>query len=220
MKPKKQKIKIHGRVNFTKQGNAKIKAVVFDWGDVIIKDGELVLEKKYKLHSKHKAAQLRYKNYLDHVERGHGTIKKLDQIMKEVLGFPGSTDEIDRIILEAPLIQPMWKLLSRLKKKYKVAILSNNKRHYPEISAKSAGLSLKGIPVYNSANIGIRKPHPGIYKYLLHKLKLKPGEIIFIDDKIKNINAAKALGIRGIQFTGNIRKLLLALKKLGVEAKI
>lgn len=46
------------------------------------------------------------------------------------------------------------------------------------------------------------KPEPEIYQTLLARYGLKPGECVFLDDVQANIDAAEALGIRGICFTG------------------
>ncbi|MEM7211388.1 MAG: HAD family phosphatase [Pseudomonadota bacterium] len=46
------------------------------------------------------------------------------------------------------------------------------------------------------------KPDPAIYRCLLDRNGLVAGETIFIDDSPKNIDAANALGIDGILFTG------------------
>lgn len=42
------------------------------------------------------------------------------------------------------------------------------------------------------------KPEPEIYQTLLTKYQLKPEECLFLDDKVENIEAGKALGIDGI----------------------
>jgi putative hydrolase of the HAD superfamily len=52
-----------------------------------------------------------------------------------------------------------------------------------------------------SFQLGIAKPDPAIYHYVLEKLGTRPEEIIFIDDKLVNIEAAEKLGIRGFEYT-------------------
>lgn len=46
------------------------------------------------------------------------------------------------------------------------------------------------------------KPDPAIYHRLLNRNGLAAGDCIFIDDSPKNIDAANALGIDGVLFTG------------------
>lgn len=45
-----------------------------------------------------------------------------------------------------------------------------------------------------------RKPFPDIYQTLLSRYAVDPAHAIFIDDAIKNITGAEAVGIRGIHF--------------------
>ena len=45
------------------------------------------------------------------------------------------------------------------------------------------------------------KPQPEIYQHLLEKLGTAPEETLFLDDKLENIEAARHLGIQGLQFS-------------------
>jgi 2-haloacid dehalogenase len=47
----------------------------------------------------------------------------------------------------------------------------------------------------------MRKPFPEFYHLLLERFGLKPEETIFIDDNLRNIQAAEEIGIRCIHFT-------------------
>ena len=56
--------------------------------------------------------------------------------------------------------------------------------------------------VVDSSAVGVRKPDPRIYEALLHKLGRPAAEVAFVDDLRVNIDAAAALGIRPVLFTG------------------
>ncbi len=45
------------------------------------------------------------------------------------------------------------------------------------------------------------KPEPAIYESCLEGLGLSADEVIFLDDRIENVNGAELLGIRAVQFT-------------------
>jgi 2-haloacid dehalogenase len=47
-----------------------------------------------------------------------------------------------------------------------------------------------------------RKPFPDIYQILLDRYEVAPGEAVFIDDAIKNVHGAEAVGIKGLHFQG------------------
>ncbi|MEI9910766.1 MAG: HAD-IA family hydrolase [Bacteroidota bacterium] len=44
------------------------------------------------------------------------------------------------------------------------------------------------------------KPFPEFYQRLLDRYNVNPAEALFIDDSLRNVKAAEALGIRGIHF--------------------
>jgi 2-haloacid dehalogenase len=44
------------------------------------------------------------------------------------------------------------------------------------------------------------KPDPRIYQLLFEKFKIEPEESIFIDDSLKNVEAARELGMVSIHF--------------------
>jgi putative hydrolase of the HAD superfamily len=52
-----------------------------------------------------------------------------------------------------------------------------------------------------SYQLGLAKPDPAIYRYVLEKLGTQPGETLFIDDRQDNVGAAVKLGMKGIVFT-------------------
>ncbi len=54
--------------------------------------------------------------------------------------------------------------------------------------------------IFVSANIGMVKPNEDIYLYVLNKIGKKPEEVVFIDDKQENTEAAKKLGMHAILF--------------------
>jgi putative hydrolase of the HAD superfamily len=63
-----------------------------------------------------------------------------------------------------------------------------------------------------SFQLKMAKPDPAIYHHALEKLGTRPEETLFIDDKSVNIEAARALGIKGILFStvDHLREDLIA----------
>lgn len=53
-----------------------------------------------------------------------------------------------------------------------------------------------------SSAVKLAKPEPEIFQLLLAKYCLNPLECVFIDDRVDNVNAAKALGMSGIVYPG------------------
>ncbi len=46
------------------------------------------------------------------------------------------------------------------------------------------------------------KPDPRIYRLLMERYELRPEELVYVDDNARNTEAAAALGLHGIHFTG------------------
>ena len=51
-----------------------------------------------------------------------------------------------------------------------------------------------------SAEVGLVKPDPGIYRHSLAGLGVEPEEALFVDDRESNIVGARAVGMFAIQF--------------------
>jgi putative hydrolase of the HAD superfamily len=52
-----------------------------------------------------------------------------------------------------------------------------------------------------SYQLHMAKPDPAIYLHTLQQLGTRPDETLFIDDKLVNVEAARALGMQAIQFS-------------------
>jgi HAD superfamily hydrolase (TIGR01509 family) len=66
-----------------------------------------------------------------------------------------------------------------------------------------------------SCDTGVRKPAPEAYLGACQKLGRRPDECLFIDDREKNVAAARAVGMHGLTFTGDVSALRVALRGQG-----
>lgn len=69
--------------------------------------------------------------------------------------------------------------------------------------------------VYASQLIGLAKPDPAFYSYILDQERCLPGQAVFIDDVGDNVKAAERLGIHALLFTeaDQLKNDLSALEK-------
>jgi len=65
-----------------------------------------------------------------------------------------------------------------------------------------------------SYQLRVAKPDPAIYRYALERLGTRPGETLFLDDKLENVDTAAALGMKALVFSTveKLRSDLIALK--------
>ncbi len=63
-----------------------------------------------------------------------------------------------------------------------------------------------------SYELGMAKPDPAIYRYLLDRLGTEPQQTLFLDDRPVNVDAASAMGMKGLLFSSveQLRSDLLA----------
>ena len=91
-------------------------------------------------------------------------------------------------------------LIKTLKPKYQIALFSN-------FGSSLVGyLNDLGITdlfdhIVNSYDLGVEKPDKEAYLKMLDIIGANPDEVIFVDDKSRNIEGAKAVGIKSILFT-------------------
>lgn len=96
-------------------------------------------------------------------------------------------------------------LLKRLKAKYRLFLLSNtNAIHVAAFTRLYKDSFRNGLfedlfeKVYYSHKVGLRKPDKEIYEHVIRDNGLVPGETLFIDDALVNVEAAIDAGLRAI----------------------
>lgn len=58
-----------------------------------------------------------------------------------------------------------------------------------------------------SAEVGLAKPDVRIYELTVERLQISPGEAVFVDDFIENIEGARTAGLHAIHFRGSTQAL-------------
>jgi len=99
--------------------------------------------------------------------------------------------------------------------KYKIYALTNWSSELFPIALREFDFLnwFDGIVV--SGDEGIRKPHPDFFQILFDRYKVNPANAVFIDDNLRNVEAARKLGIQSIRFT-SAEELEKELKELNV----
>jgi putative hydrolase of the HAD superfamily len=179
----------------------RIKSIVFDLGGVIFLsdggsyEGREKLAKRIKA-DKEKLHELWFKDK-ENLITGKMSEK---EFLKKVLKL--SRDEISlndlrEIIREENKIDDeMVELLKKLNQKYFLVILNNEIKEWNEYRIKKFKLKDHFRLIVSSCDVGFAKPTPEIYKILLNRLNMLPGEIIFIDNRLENLVPAENLGIK------------------------
>ena len=102
-------------------------------------------------------------------------------------------------------IEETWQFIRQLKEMHiPIYLLSNAPTYFAEHVGDVYEILNQFDGIVFSAPLVLAKPDPRFYEYLFKTYNLKPEECFFIDDKPINIEAAQALGMDGMIFTGNI----------------
>ncbi len=132
------------------------------------------------------------------------------------VSFPDGAFEAGWNAIYAGAVPGVSGLLQRLKGRYRLVGLTNtNAAHSPVWLKKYSGELGSFEKIFQSFEIGARKPEPAAYHAVLAYLKADPSETVFLDDTPENVRAAERLGMAGTILTPGA-DLPAELKKLGI----
>ncbi|MEX0909957.1 MAG: HAD family phosphatase [Candidatus Paceibacterota bacterium] len=89
------------------------------------------------------------------------------------------------------------------KAEYSFSVLSNNSAVLNDLLKEKFHIYDDFDHIFNSAEIGLVKPNPEIFRFVLDKLKVPTAQCLFIDDRLDNVEAARSVGLRAVQFISN-----------------
>jgi FMN phosphatase YigB (HAD superfamily) len=200
----------------------EITAIFFDIGGVLLTNG-------WDRHSRKAAVERfsleweefedRHELVLDAFEKGEIT---LDAYLKRVVFYrerPFTEDQFrDFMFAQSRELPGSLDFLGSLarEKRYFLAALSNESAEINEYRIDKFHLRDYLEAFFSSCYLGVRKPHAEIYRRALNISHRSPEESIFIDDRGLNLECARELGMRTIQFK-NLQQLREALENLGVH---
>jgi len=179
-----------------------INTIIFDFGDIFVnleKETSISEFKKLGLDGPNEDLL----NMNDLFERGK--ITEL-QFIEGFQKYIPNADLLDirkawnSVIGEFPLYR--LEFLQMLSQKYRLFLLTNTDAIHISRFEHMAGMSFFSDfyqcfeKVYYSFEMGMRKPEPEIFNYILKKHDLSPKRTLFVDDKKENTDAAAALGIQ------------------------
>ena len=143
-----------------------------------------------------------------------------EQFLSNVEGILGGKVDRELIIRRWVCIfkpvRGMLSLLSHLRARYRVLLLSNTNELHWQFLLDRYHLGSRVDGYLTSFEARSAKPEPEIYGRMIDEFSLKVDECLFIDDLEENVQAAEALGIAGIHHI-NEEETRCHLRKLGVE---
>lgn len=148
-----------------------------------------------------------YKRLLQHLK-----IKPTNRLIKRLLDY--------RLKEDLVLVDGVLETLNYLKKKYKLGIITNafpSRRHY---DLKICSLDKYFDPIIISSEVGVEKPNSKIYQIAMQKAKVRPEEVMLVDNKVKYLKGAEKVGIQWLVLIDKKEAEKLKIKNLVIIDKI
>jgi len=201
----------------------EIKFIYFDVGGVLLLDfsGTNKWEKMKKdlgvEGETAKKLDLFWKENEQRFCRGNDLDEALPEFSQKLgIIFPNGYSMLQDFVKRLDLNPFIWPLAKAAKEKYKVGLLTNM---YPNmlslIQKKKLIPSLDWDEIADSSIIRSKKPDQKIYEVAEQKTGVKPQEILFVDNVLENVEAAKNRGWQTFLYdVGNPEKSSKELAKI------
>jgi len=191
-----------------------IKAVIFDWGGVIeiLADAQTVAAWETRLGiAAGSLAEVLWGAVWQRLEVGAITAAEYEAGVCAHCGFAGRAElEAFYESFYPQRVRPeMLAAVRALRGRYQVALLTNAFPGQHTHIARLAGAPPEALfdHYINSADVGLRKPDPAIFRLVLDRLGVQPAEAVFLDDLPSNVAAATTAGLHAILYQDPIQAL-------------
>jgi epoxide hydrolase-like predicted phosphatase len=198
------------RITLRSEGNAEndmpIQAVIFDLGGVLVRTEDptsrqrlaeklgMTHDELYRLVFNNESARLATVGRVttrDHWETVRKTLNLSPEAFQPVPeGFWGG-DSLDIELVD---------YIRSLRGAYRTALLSNAWDDLRQVLEEKWRILDAFDEVFISAELGVAKPDPHIFRLVLERLGVSASEAVFVDDFVENVEAARAAGLNAIHF--------------------
>lgn len=202
-----------------------IRAVLFDFDGVLTTDktGSLTTTRYLSERTGIALPQLQgaFRRFNQDLTLGRTTHPQIwDEICCD-LGRKLSIDLLTEAFESTPMNEPMLRLARGLRSRYSVGIVTDNKKDRIDLLKRLHKLSSVFDPIAVSAEVGVSKDDPRMFRGVLEYLGVGPDECIYIDNMRENLVAPASLGIKTIYFDDkkqDFEALLTSLRAHGAIA--
>lgn len=165
-----------------------IKVIAFDLIGVLLRENDYVLSDQE-----------------DKIERLFGKNSSDEEVINKAMKLTGLSE--DAVVNEIKkIISSIYDVvidLREIKNKYKdvkLFVASNHVSYVKDFIREKYGNLFDKIII--SASLGSYKPKKAFFEALINQAKVKPEEILFLDDRQENVDAALAVGIKAVLIEG------------------
>jgi epoxide hydrolase-like predicted phosphatase len=196
-----------------------IKAVVFDFGGVLVRTEDSAGRRKWEEQlnlTRGELARLVFDSEVAALATIGGTAEEeiWKQLAVRLQLSPAEIVELQQDFWSGDRLDTdLVEFLSSLRPRYKTAILSNAWTGARLVFTEKFGLHQAVDTILISAEESLAKPDPRIYQLLADRLEVEVSEVVLVDDFHVNIQAARETGMQAVHFQ-NPQQALQDLSKL------
>ncbi|TDT32700.1 HAD family hydrolase [Naumannella halotolerans] len=192
---------------------SRLPVVVLDIGGVLASNGLDFDRPDLRLaHCDLDELKHAYWRYRDAYDLGGPDETYWDAVVADALGRPNpkladqlAEADADQWVTALPGASEM--VAELIARGYELWLLSN--APHPMVrTARAADWSKPFSGGVFSAEVGLMKPDPRIYRFTSERIGVDPSQLIFFDDRPANVEAARTAGWRAEHFTGDHSALL------------
>lgn len=184
-----------------------IKAIIFDFGRVISAQKPSSLFRRYEMDLGLPSDSINSIMFDSQIWQdtllGRKTLEEFWQAIGPELGLNSSEEIVafrNRYRADETMNEDVLKFIQKLHGHYRLAVLSNAPPGLSQWLAEWEILDFFDL-VFCSGDEGMVKPDAKPFELTLERLGVQPGEAVFIDDTMENVEAARQQGLHGIVFT-------------------
>ena len=128
-----------------------------------------------------------------------GTVRWLDVLpgLLERWGIPAAYDDLVDVWLSIEPVPGVREIVEALRGKgIRCGLATNQDVVRAEFMHESLGYGDLLDEAFYSCELGVAKPDPAYFSAIIDRLDVPAGETLFVDDSLRNVEAARSVGLR------------------------
>lgn len=189
----------------------KTKNIIFDLGGVLLNIDFKLTSNAFKELGVHHFDEMFTQHFsnplFELLETGKIDEAAFYEAFRKEAGLPLTNEQIrdawNALLLDFPAERIEW--LEKIARQYRIFLFSNTNQIHYDCFIQHFSNSFNGKDfndffekAYYSQFLGLRKPYPASFQAIVNEQEILPSETLFIDDTLKNIEAASQLGFQTI----------------------
>lgn len=189
------------------QPRSPIRAVVWDLGGVILRTMDWSLRSQWEDRLGLPRMQLTRLVFESDASRraslGQATDDDVWQSVADALNLdPPTRDQLRRDYFARDQIDAtLMEFIRGLRRRVRVGMITNAWPDIRRYLVSEFKIADAFDPLIVSAEVGIAKPDPRIYRLALEQLGVEPAQAVFVDDFEDNVAGARWVGMQAVHFT-------------------